>query len=263
MQIHQTTNSPSHQVTIVGAGITGLTAAYELHTRGITARVFEAASRAGGLIRTEHVRGFTIEAGPDSVLASKPAALDLARELGLGDQILHVRTPGAYVLRGRRLYRLPSPSLLGLPLTWRALLSYDLLPWSARLRLARGFLASGAASGSDADMSVAEFFRTRFGPETVDLIAQPLLGGIHAGDIEQLSMASLFPRLLEGVRPGSDQGQTRVRPGSDQGQTGVRPGSDQGQTGVRPGSDQGQTGVRPGSDRGQTRVRPGSDPGLT
>jgi len=180
----------------VGAGITGLTAAYELHKRGVTPRVFEAGPRPGGLIRTERAEGFTIEAGPDSLLATKPAALDLARELGLEDQILRVRTPGAFVLRGRRLYRLPSPSLLGLPLTWRAVLSYDLLPWRARLRLARGLVGRPRPAAA-ADVSVAAFFRTRFGAETVDLIAQPLLGGIHAGDIEQLSMASLFPRLLE------------------------------------------------------------------
>jgi protoporphyrinogen/coproporphyrinogen III oxidase len=187
-------------VTIIGAGITGLAAAYELHRRGIRAVVYEAGPRAGGLIRTESVDGFTIEAGPDSVLATKPAALDLVRELGLVDRVQQVRTPGAFVLRGHRLYRLPSPSLLGLPLTLRALLSYDLLPWRARLRLARSFFVPVRAR--IADISVAEFFRGRFGPETVDLIAQPLLGGIHAGDIEQLSMASLFPRLLEldGVR---------------------------------------------------------------
>jgi oxygen-dependent protoporphyrinogen oxidase len=190
------TVSRSPDVTVIGAGITGLTAAYELHKRGVTPVVLEAASSPGGLIKTDRVDGFTIEAGPDSVLATKPAALDLARELGLGDQILQVRTPGAFVLRGRRLYRLPSPSRLGLPLSWRALLAYDLLPWPARLRLAQGFLVPSAPPPG-ADVSVAEFFRTRFGPETVDLIAQPLLGGIHAGDIEQLSMASLFPRLLE------------------------------------------------------------------
>jgi oxygen-dependent protoporphyrinogen oxidase len=212
-------------VTIVGAGITGLTAAYELQKRGLTPLVLEAAARPGGLIHTDHIGGCTIEAGPDSVLATKPAALDLARELGLGDQVLQVRTPGAFVLRGRRLYRLPSPSLLGLPLTWRALLSYDLLPWPARVRLARAIFLSGSASVSDpvsagtktdadTDISVAEFFRSRFGPTTVDLIAQPLLGGIHAGDIEQLSMASLFPRLLADARPGTDAVRRRSAPGA-------------------------------------------------
>ena len=182
-------------VTIIGAGITGLTAAYELARRGRSVAVFESSSRAGGLIRTEHADGFTIEAGPDAILASKPAGLDLVRELGLEREVLRVRTPGAFVLRGRRLYRLPSPSLLGLPLSWRALAGYGLLPWHARLRMALEPRVPRRVS--DDDESVASFFRRRFGPDTVDLIAQPLLGGIHAGDIEQLSMQSLFPRLVE------------------------------------------------------------------
>src|SRR5262249_8078214 len=167
----------------------------------MTVAVIESSSRAGGLILTERAQGFTIEAGPDSLLASKPAGLELVRELGLDGEVVRVRTPGAFVLRGRRLYRLPSPSLLGLPLTWRALAGYDLLPWRARVRLAlRPRVPARPAGGGRAgegDESVASFFRGRFGPATVDLIAQPLLGGIHAGDIEQLSMQSLFPRLVE------------------------------------------------------------------
>jgi protoporphyrinogen/coproporphyrinogen III oxidase len=182
-------------VAIVGAGITGLTVAYELTRRGRSVAVWEASPRAGGLIRTEHAGGFTIEAGPDSLLVSKPAGMDLVRELGLETEVLRVRTPGAFVLRGRRLHRLPSPSLLGLPLSWTALARYDLLPWHARLRLALEPRVPPRSSADDE--SVASFFRRRFGPDTVDLIAQPLLGGIHAGDIEQLSMRSLFPRLLE------------------------------------------------------------------
>jgi oxygen-dependent protoporphyrinogen oxidase len=182
-------------VAVLGAGITGLTAAYDLTRRGLSVAVFEASPRAGGLIRTERVDGFTIEAGPDSLLVTKPAGLALVHELGLDAGVMQVRTPGAFVLRGRELHRLPSPSLLGLPLTWRALAGYDLLPWRARLRLS---LEPQVPPRTDeADESVASFFRRRFGPETVDLIAQPLLGGIHAGDIEELSMQSLFPRLVE------------------------------------------------------------------
>ena len=182
-------------VFVVGAGITGLTIAYELASRGRSVTVLESSSRAGGLIRTERDGGFTIEAGPDALLASKPAGLELVRELGLEADLQSVQTPGAFVLRGTRLYRLPSPSLLGLPVTGRALAGYDLLPWPARLRLAIEPRVPRRESAEDE--SVASFFRRRFGPETVDLIAQPLLGGIHAGDIEQLSMQSLFPRLLD------------------------------------------------------------------
>jgi protoporphyrinogen/coproporphyrinogen III oxidase len=217
---HQFTNSPIHQVIVVGAGISGLAAAYYLHQRGLAPIVLEASSRSGGLIRTEHVDGFTIEAGPDSVLAAKPAATELMRELGLDAKIQDIRPPGgAFVLRGSKLYRLPRPSLLGIPLSWRALLSYDLLPWHARVRLAleptgrKRRIRAVAGSDPNGDESVAAFFRRRFGPDTVDLIAQPLLGGIHAGDIEQLSMASLFPRLLELERSyGSVLGRSAFAP---------------------------------------------------
>jgi protoporphyrinogen/coproporphyrinogen III oxidase len=184
------------QVLIIGAGITGLTAAYEVARRGGRPIVYEASSRAGGLIRTEQVEGFTIEAGPDSVLGSKPAGVELIRELGLESDLLSVRPPGgAFVLRGRTLHALPQPSFLGIPLTPEALARYDLLPEPARARMA--LESTIPSAGGDGDESVAAFFRRRFGPETVDLIAQPLLGGIHAGDIEQLSMRSLFPRLLD------------------------------------------------------------------
>jgi oxygen-dependent protoporphyrinogen oxidase len=120
----------------------------------------------------------------------------LCRELGLGGELQAVTPPGgAFVLKGRRLYALPSPSVLGLPIGWRALLHYELLPLAARARLALEPRLPPRRGGGDE--SVASFFRRRFGRATVDLIAQPLLGGIHAGDIEQLSMQTLFPRLLE------------------------------------------------------------------
>jgi oxygen-dependent protoporphyrinogen oxidase len=189
----------SPDLIIIGAGITGLTAAYEAQRRGLRPLVLEASTRAGGLIRTDRVDGFTIEAGPDSVLAQKRPALELIRELGLGDEVLEVRPPGgAFVLRGHHLYKLPSPSRLGVPLTWRALAHYDLLPWPARLRMALEPLVP--ARRAQEDESIGSFFRRRFGAATVDLIAQPLLGGIHAGDIEHLSMRALFPRLLDAER---------------------------------------------------------------
>jgi oxygen-dependent protoporphyrinogen oxidase len=186
----------SQDLIVIGGGITGLTAAYEAQRRGLSPLILEALARTGGLIHTDHVDGFTIEAGPDSVLAQKSAGLELLRELGLDDQILHTRPPGgAFVLRGRHLYKLPSPSRLGIPLTWQALAQYDLLPWPARVRMALEPLVPTRRHQDDE--SIGSFFRRRFGAATIDLIAQPLLGGIHAGNIDQLSMRALFPRLLE------------------------------------------------------------------
>ncbi len=185
-------------IVIVGAGITGLAAAYELASRDVPFLVVEAAARPGGLILTEHVEGFTIEAGPDSVLAQKPAAVALCEELGLGARLMSARRPRtAFVLKEGRLHPLPSPSILGIPLASGAVARYDLLPIAARVRLA---LEPFVPARDIADESVGAFFRRRFGAATVGLIAEPLLGGIHAGDIESLSLPSLFPRFADAER---------------------------------------------------------------
>lgn len=180
-------------IIIIGAGITGLAAAYELTQRHVPCVVLEAAARPGGLIQTERVEGFTIEGGADSLLIQKPAALKLCEELGLASRLMPTRTPRtAFVVRNGRLYPLPSPSVLGIPTSFPALARYALLDWPMRARVAMEPLIPAR---SYADESVASFFRRRFGPGTVDLIAEPLLGGIHAGNVEELSMPSLFPRF--------------------------------------------------------------------
>jgi oxygen-dependent protoporphyrinogen oxidase len=205
-------------IVIVGGGISGLAAAYELTRRGIPVRVLEASARAGGLIHTDYVDGFTIEAGPDSILNAKPAALALVRELGLAAELQAVREGArAFVLKGRTLHALPQPSFLGIPLTAAALANYDLLSPEGRARMALEPTIPPRAI--DDDETVGAFFKRRFGPEAVDLIAQPLLGGIHAGDIDALSMRSLFPRLLEAERrhgtvmPGGGAGGARREAG--------------------------------------------------
>jgi len=193
--MHATTS-----VLIVGGGISGLSAAYELDRRGVPFTLLEASPRLGGLIRTDHVDGFTIEAGPESVLAQKPAALQLCEELGLGPRILTSLPPrDAFILHAGRLSPIPSPSVLGIPLTWRGLAGYDLLPLTARARIALEPWIPRAKEPR-VDESVASFFARRFGAATVPLIAAPLLGGIHAGRIDALSMHSLFPRFVEAER---------------------------------------------------------------
>jgi oxygen-dependent protoporphyrinogen oxidase len=190
-------------IAIVGGGITGLAAAYELTVRRVPFQLFEASPRLGGIIRTEHVDGFTIEAGPDSILAQKPAAIGLCEALGLGPRLISTTPPRtAFVLHHGRLSPLPSPSVLGIPTTWRGLMAYDLLSVRGRARVVLDRVIPRRTT--DQDESVGAFFRRRFGAETVHAIAEPLLGGIHAGDIEALSIKSLFPRFVEAeVRYGS------------------------------------------------------------
>jgi oxygen-dependent protoporphyrinogen oxidase len=190
-------------IIVVGAGITGLAAAFELAKRGVEFTVLEASSRAGGLIFTDRAEGFTIDAGADSMLVQKPAAIQLCEELGLGPRLIASNPPRtAFVLSAGTLYPLPSPSVLGIPTTWSGIARYDLLPPAARARLALEPMIPPRPATDDE--SVASFFRRRFGPATVGLIAGPLLGGIHAGDVESLSVRSLFPRLVEAeARRGS------------------------------------------------------------
>ncbi|MBA3296822.1 MAG: protoporphyrinogen oxidase [Acidobacteria bacterium] len=188
-------------IAVIGGGIAGLSAAYELAVRGVPFKLFEATRRLGGLIRTEHVDGFTIEAGADSMLAQKRAAIDLCVDLGLEPRLITTQHPRtAFVLHGGRLHPLPSPSVLGLPATWRGLLSFDLLPIAARARLALEPLVP--RRGGDAE-SIGHFFGRRFGQATVDLLAQPLLGGIHSGDVNTLSLRALMPRLAAAEAAGS------------------------------------------------------------
>jgi oxygen-dependent protoporphyrinogen oxidase len=197
------------EVVVIGGGIAGLAAAYELSVRGVSFTLLEASDRLGGLIRTEHVGGYTVDSGADSMLAQKPAAIALCEELGLAGRLMASTPPRtAYVYARDRLHQLPSPSVFGIPTTEEGLASYDLLSESARTELAT--LAAQSTQAGGHDESVADFFRRQFGNETVELIAEPLLGGIHAGDVEQLSMESVAPRLAAAARSGSLVGTFRT-----------------------------------------------------
>src|SRR5438105_10688208 len=100
-------------VVVVGAGIAGLAAAYELTRNGVDCVVLERASRAGGVIFSEAVDRFTIDGGPDALLVQKPAGIALCRELGLGERLIPTGLPRlAYIQRGGTLHALPAASVL-------------------------------------------------------------------------------------------------------------------------------------------------------
>ena len=188
-------------VAVVGGGISGLAAAYELQLRQVRHVVLERGPRAGGVIRTEQVDGFTLDGGPDSLLVQKPAAVELCRELGLGERLVPTLPPRtAFVLRAGRLHPLPAHSVLGIPTRIRALAAARLLSAAGRVRMAADLVLPSGAPAAPGDESIAAFFARRFGREAVDYIAEPLLAGIHAGRVERLSMRALFPRLVEAER---------------------------------------------------------------
>ena len=185
------------QVAIVGGGISGLSAAWTLHKRQVPYVLLEAGSEVGGVIRTESKDGFLLEGGPDSILAQKPEGLALCREIGLGDRLVptnpHQRS--VFVLHRRRLHPLPEGMALAVPTKVLPFLRSGLFSWPGKIRIGLDLVIPPRAGNGDE--SIASFLRRRFGQEAVDLIGEPLLAGIHAGDPERLSILATFPRFRD------------------------------------------------------------------
>jgi oxygen-dependent protoporphyrinogen oxidase len=191
-------------VVIVGGGIAGLAAAYELHGRGVPFVVLERASRPGGVIVTEELDGFTIDAGPDSLLIQKPDGIKLCQELGIGDRLVSTLPPRlAFIERRGKLYPLPAASVLGIPTRIGPFARTRLFSWRGKLRMAaelfvpRRQAAGGLDRAEESDESIGAFMTRRFGREATTYLAEPLLAGIHAGDVDRLSLRALFPRFAD------------------------------------------------------------------
>ena len=188
-------------VAVIGGGISGLSTAYELHQHGVPYLLFEQTNRFGGIIHTEKVDGFTIDSGPDAILFDKPAAIELCHELGLGNSLIPTLPPRtAFVLRSGQLQALPHGSILGIPTKIWPLVKSKLLSLTGKVQMTMDLAPQIRSTQINADESVASFFLRRFGREMVDYIAEPLLAGIHAGDVNRLSMRALFPRLVNAER---------------------------------------------------------------
>ena len=186
-------------VVVIGGGIAGLATAYELSRRGISFLVLEAAPRAGGVIVSERVDEFTIDGGPDSLLVQKPEAIALCREIGLGDRLVSTKPPRlAYVQRGGHLHALPAASVFGIPTRIGPFLRTRLFTWAGKMRMGAELFVPKRTDS--ADESIGSFMRRRFGSEATAYLAEPLMAGIHAGDVNRLSMQALFPRLVEAER---------------------------------------------------------------
>ncbi len=185
---------------IIGGGIAGLVTAYRLQTEAagkISYQLIEASPRLGGKIATERTGGFTIEGGPDSVIAQKPWALELIRELGLEDRLLPSNDDrgGIQVLHDGRLEPVPAGLQLLSPERWGELWRSPLLSRQEKLRFALERLVPRKRGGDDE--SVADFVRRRFGEGALWSLAEPLLAHVYAADVERMSLRATYPRLAE------------------------------------------------------------------
>jgi oxygen-dependent protoporphyrinogen oxidase len=195
------------RVVVLGAGIAGLTAAWEAvrlaekDRQGVEVTVLEGSERAGGKIRSETLGGALVETGPDSFITTKPDMLELVKELGLEAELIGTSSPATVsVVRGGRLVPMPEGMSLAAP---TRLLPFALSPlFSAPAKLRMALEPLVPARRDKADESLAEFTRRRLGAEALERLVGPMLAGIYAGDPEKLSVRSTFPQLLEMEKRG-------------------------------------------------------------
>jgi oxygen-dependent protoporphyrinogen oxidase len=214
-------------VAIVGGGVTGLTVAHRVreHDPAASVTVLEAAPEPGGMLRSVSVGGIRVPAGPDSFLARKPSAVDLCRELGIGDELVQPRATGSYLWTERGLVPYPTGTAFGIPSDLGDTFRWPGLSWAGRVRALRDLVAR--TRRDDEDESLGTLLRRRLGDEATDRAIAPLLAGLYAGDVDALSVRATFPELqgweraqgslLRGAqaaarRPKSDAGPMFLRP---------------------------------------------------
>jgi oxygen-dependent protoporphyrinogen oxidase len=192
------------RIVIIGGGITGLAAAHRLIERPdetkqqLEVLLLEASSRVGGVLKTEQRDGFLIESGADSFISEKPAAIDLAKRIGLDSHLIQTNETQrrSFVVRDGRLRPVPEGFQLLAPSRFRPFITSDIFSWPGKARMAMDLFLPRRADEATEE-SLSQFVRRRLGREAFERMAQPMIGGIYTADPERLSLLATVPRFLE------------------------------------------------------------------
>jgi oxygen-dependent protoporphyrinogen oxidase len=195
------------RIAIIGGGIAGLSAAFELELQRqkgaeIDYVLYEASSRLGGVLKTEQIEDCLIEAGPDSFLTEKPWATDLCQELGIASEIIGSNDAArkTYILVNNRLVPMPDGLMFMVPTQVLPTVLSPLFSLSAKIRMAREYFypahdVSNPTHGEDE--TVAALVERHYGKEMVERLADPLLSGVYGSRASELSVRAVLPRFVD------------------------------------------------------------------
>jgi protoporphyrinogen/coproporphyrinogen III oxidase len=193
----------TRRVVVVGGGISGLAAAWELSGAARTQPeppeivVLEESDRVGGMLRSDDLAGRVVDMGADGFLGRRPEAVELCREVGLEDRLVPIAARGASVWSRGRLRMLPEGHVMGIPTRFWPTARSGILGIGGSLALARdALLPRPDVRGPLGDRAVGPLVARKLGRRVVDQLADPLIGGIHAGAVDDMSAAAVFPPLL-------------------------------------------------------------------
>ena len=193
------------KIIIIGGGIAGLAAAYQIQRKisegaNLECILLEGSDQFGGKISTEKSDGFVIERGPDSFISQKPAAMQLCKQLGLEDRLTgtNPNSPKTFVYTGGKLVTMPDGLSLMIPTKFLPFALTSLFSLPGKIRMALDLLIP--RKDGDSDESLASFVRRRMGEEALNKMAEPMLAGIYASDPEKMSIGSTFPMFVETER---------------------------------------------------------------
>ncbi|MGW6061432.1 protoporphyrinogen oxidase [Streptomyces sp. NPDC055189] len=190
------TDTRRGHVVVIGGGIGGLAAAHRLLDTGARVTVLEASDRLGGKLLPGEIEGVRVDLGAESMLARRPEAVALAREVGLTDRLQPPATATAAIWTRGALRPMPKGHVMGVPGDASALSGVLSDEGLHRIEQDRDLPPTEVGE----DVAVGEYVAARLGREVVDRLVEPLLGGVYAGDAYRISMRSAVPQLFEAAR---------------------------------------------------------------
>ncbi|WP_217213281.1 protoporphyrinogen oxidase [Streptomyces sp. AC550_RSS872] len=195
-EVETRTGAGTGRVVVIGGGIAGLAAAHRLLDAGRQVTVVEASDRLGGKLLPGRIAGVRVDFGAESMLARRPEAVALAREVGLDERLEPPATATASIWTRGALRPMPKGHVMGVPGTASAL--SGVLSDEGLARIDRDADLPRTEVGDD--VAVGEYVAARLGREVVDRLVEPLLGGVYAGDAYRISMRSAVPQLYQAAK---------------------------------------------------------------